>query len=638
MSEKEDNAGSVGVAETQIVKIPLPPEGLKLECGDALPELHVAYEAYGNLSENRANAVFLCHALSGSAHVAGRHEPPDDTEPWWDEMVGPGKGIDTRYYYVICANILGGCKGTTGPSSVDPRTGRPYGSAFPHITVGDIVEVHRLLLKHLGIERLAGVIGGSFGGMQAMEWAIRRPEMIERCICIASAASLSAQALSFDIIGRKAITADPHWQSGDYYETGSKPERGLSLARKIGHITYLSPEMMTRKFGREKRDVSPEEQRLLHTAAAGFRSAFQVESYLDHQGKKFVKRFDANSYLHITRAMDEYDLAERFESLEQAFEPVLGKMLIVALSSDWLFPPEQSMTLATSLLRAGKDVSYCELHAPHGHDAFLVDIEHLAEAIRAFLPWVQTHPEGGDAECGAREPSGANREYSLMTEVIEEGSRVLDVGCGDGDLLTLLSDRRRVRGLGVDIDIGHVINVIDRGHDIFQADIDAGLAMIPDNAYDYAILSQTLQVVRRPRFVLQEMLRVAREGIVSFPNFGKWSLRLQLWRTGRMPRGGSLPFPWYETPNIHLFTLRDFIDLCEQDGLLVQDVVCISDDLLGRWLIRLGLCNAGADRVLVRLSRAEGGKASERKCCRVVRNGKADAPGGRRMLCGLTTN
>ena len=620
----------MGVVETQWVSIELPPEGLTLEGGGALPELRVAYETYGELSENRDNAIFICHALSGDAHAAGRHAPDPaggganevegrDEAGWWDEMVGPGKGIDTRYYFVICANILGGCRGTTGPSSKDPRTGRPYGSAFPTITVGDIVTVHHLLVRRLGIEKLAAVVGGSFGGMQALEWAIRFPEEIESAICIASAVSLTTQALAFDVVGRHAITSDPDWQAGDYYETGRFPSSGLAQARKIGHITYLSPGMMTRKFGRSRRDGREEAA----PSAPTFKSTFQVESYLDHQGEKFLKRFDANSYLHITRAMDEYDLKERFGKLEDAFEGIRAKILVVALSEDWLFPSRQSIDIAHALLRAGKPVSYCRLAAPHGHDAFLVDVEHLREVIRAFLPWIGP---GGRAGPGlepdrshrrrrssrrlgktsvAPWPAGTRQqEFGLIRDMMRPDARILDLGCGDGELLTLLAREKATATLGVDIDIEHVMEVIDRGHDIFQADIDAGLAMIPDGAYNYAVLSETLQVVRRPRFVLQEMLRVAGEGIVSFPNFGKWSRRLGLWVHGRMPKGGSLPFDWYDTPNIHLFTMKDFDDLCRRDGIRILERVCIPSCTLDGLMVRAGCFNLGADRVLVRITRS----------------------------------
>lgn len=581
---------SVGLVETKLAKIQLPAGGLKLENG-VLPELIVAYETYGTLSPSKDNVIFICHALSGDAHVAGYHADSKKTVGWWEEMVGPGKGIDTSHYFVICANILGGCKGTTGPSSINPHTGKPYGSSFPKVTISDMVDVHRLLVKHLGIERLAGVLGGSLGGMQALEWTIRYPDMIDRCICVAAAASLSTQALAFDIVGRDAITSDPDWQGGDYYGTGRFPSHGLSQARKIGHITYLSPEMMTAKFGREKNGKGDLDK--------SFSTNFQVEGYLDHQGAKFVDRFDANSYLQITRAIDEYDLVERRGSLEKAFEPIKAKILVVALSSDWLFPPEQSVEIANALLRADKLVSYCNLQAPHGHDAFLVDINHLSEVMNAFLPWIGTTRRPSKPPCDDH----CDRQCKTIAGMVRTGTKVLDLGCGDCTLLSMLAEQRGSTGIGVDIDIRHVIEAIDSGHDIFQTDIDAGLAMIPDGTYDYAILGETLQVVHNPRFVLKEMLRVASEGVVTFPNFGKWTHIIHLWVTGKMPMGDSLPYEWYETPNIHLFTLKDFVDLCNQDDIKILDITCTSSGWFSKLLVKLGFRNLGADRILVRIAR-----------------------------------
>lgn len=591
------NGNGVGVVHTQTVRLALPAGGLSLECGRTLPELDVAYETYGELSPAGDNVIFICHALTGDAHVAGVLGTPDGPPGWWDEMIGPGRGIDTTYYHVVCANILGGCRGTTGPSSIDPGTGKPYGAAFPPISVADIVDVHMRLLQHLGITELAAVIGGSFGGMQVLDWAIRYPDQVKRAICIASAASLSSQALAFDIVGRSAITDDPDWQGGDYADTGRVPASGLALARKIGHITYLSPELMSDKFGRKRQagDRQP---------ATGFQSDFAVESYLAYQGTKFVGRFDANSYLHITAAMDDYDIAQQYGSLESAFRAIEAKLLIVALSADWLFPAEQSRELANTLLRAGKAASYCLLHAPHGHDAFLVDIEHLAEVLRAFLPWVTS---GGRVRSPANDAQrdSRRREFDIISDMIETGASVVDIGCGNGELLTRLKRDKQVTGLGVDIAIGHVIEVIDAGHDMFQADIDAGLAMIPDTTYDYAVLSETLQVVHNPLLVLREMLRVARECIVSFPNFANWAHRWALLR-GHMPRSRVLPFEWYDTPNIHLFTRDDFVELCRREGLQILDTVCVGENPVSRALVRLRRCNLGADRVLARLTKGSG--------------------------------
>ncbi len=438
--------------------------------------------------------------------------------------------------------------------------------------------------------------------MQVLEWAVRHPGMMDRCICIATAAGLSAQALAFDSVARNIITSDPDWRGGDYYDDGPKPDRGLAQARQLGHITYLSQDIMKTRFGRERRsgDTAAGAASTVHL------SEFQVASYLDYQGKKFVKRFDANSYLRIMNAMDDFDLTSRVEGgLEAAFAAVRAKMLVVAVSSDWLFPPEQSKEIANALLRAGKAVSYCLLKAPYGHDAFLVDIDDLVSVVHAFLPWVADGGEAGAAGTGvANEPDVETRaEREVIVNMIAPGARVLDIGCGHGDLLALLHERRGASGIGVDIDLRQVVQVIERGHDIFQEDVDGGLAMIPDGSYDCAVLSETLQVVQRPREVLHEMLRVAREGIVSFPNFGNYALIWQLLRSGRMPVGSALPFEWYNTPNIHLFTLRDFERLCRADSITILETVCLSDARIGRLLLSLGIRNFGADRVLLRVTR-----------------------------------
>lgn len=599
MSKEKDNSKSVGVVQTQTVRIKLPAEGLELKKEGVLRELTVAYETYGKLSPARDNVVNICHALTGDAHVAGFHGSPGENPGWWDEMVGPGKGIDTNYYFVVCSNILGGCAGTTGPSSIDPATGKPYGAAFPEITVSDIVRVQRLLLETLGIDRLAAVVGGSLGGMQALEWAIRYPDKIDRCICIAAGASLSTQALAFDIVARDAILSDPNWFAGSYYNEAVKPSWGLSHARKIGHITYLSPEIMQKKFGREK---------VAHSDSDTKEHRFEVESYLDHQGSKLVDRFDANSYVRITEAMDSFDLVEEYGCLEKAFESVKSKFLVIGLSTDWLFPPEQSVDLANALHRADKRVSCCILEAPHGHDAFLVEIKNMSETVHAFLPWVQTEQKSSLSVSNDALGAQEQERYRLVVESVRDGARVLDLCCGNGELLSQLRQKKGTVGLGVDIDLRNVIEVIDKGHDVFQADLDDGLSIIPDGFYDYAILSSALQEVKRPRDVLREMVRVARECIITFPNFGNWRNRLVLGLVGRMPKSSILPHEWYDTPNIHLTTLKDFIMLCNREGIEVLDTVCIPGDvILDKVFIKLGLCNLGAERVLVRVTRRSSG-------------------------------
>ncbi len=598
MTETDNN--SIGRVDTQFLQLDLPDGGFRLENDRALPAITVAYETYGELSESRDNVVFVCHALTGNAHAAGLHEPPDPDDPvaWWDEMIGPGKGIDTDFYHVVCANILGGCKGTTGPASDNPETGKPYGSAFPEVSVGDIVDVHRLLLQQLGIERLAAVIGGSFGGMQVIEWAIRYPETLERGIVIASSASLSSQALAFDLVGRKAITSDPDFQGGDYYDSGRSPSRGLSLARKVGHITYLSREIMAHKFGREK--WQEEHEDLGSSAGSESRlDRFYVDTYLDHQGDKFTHRFDANSYLRITQAMDEYDVVAAYGELHEAFKRVESKLLVVAVSSDWLFPPEQSEALAHSLLKAGKPVSYCLLSAPYGHDAFLLDVEYLSDVIRSFLPWVGPSKETiAKAAAKARE---TRKDQAIIQGIIPPGSKVLDLGCGNGDLLSGLAEGNGGHRLGLEIDIEHVIQVIERGHNVFQADIDGGLAMIPDGRYDYAVLGETLQAVRKPRLVLEEMLRVANEGILSFSNYGSWKRRLRIFCRGRVPRSADQQ-DWHETTNLRPFSYADFVDLCGKDRIRILDVIPLSNNWLGKLLIKIGLVNLGASAVVVRIA------------------------------------
>jgi homoserine O-acetyltransferase len=436
MSDTANKESSIGFAETHTIKLNLPKEGFKLEKGGVLHEINVSYERYGEINENKDNAVFICHALTGDAHASGASVAGDADDGWWEGMIGPGKGIDTKRHQVICANILGGCKGTTGPASINPATGEAYGSSFPKVAVADIVEVHRIFLRELGITKLAALVGGSFGGMQILEWLIRYSEEIDRAVIIASAASLTTQALAFDIVGRHAITSDPNWNKGDYYNS-SMPLAGLSGARKIAHITYLSQQLLSDKFGREKRaewiDAEPDFHKMLEN---NFGTYFQIESYLEYQGKKFIQRFDANSYLHITLAMDEYDVAERYKTLENAFEKISSRLLIVSLSGDWLFTREQSANMVEALVKTNKRVSYCHLEGEAGHDAFLTHIADLKRIINAFL--VQPKP---DEEKMCTRHSVSDEKMSRYREIlnmIPEGSKVLDLGCGKGSLLNLL--------------------------------------------------------------------------------------------------------------------------------------------------------------------------------------------------------
>lgn len=363
---------SVGIVETKYFKLEAP---IKLESGTELSNIQVAYETYGHLNEKGDNAILVLHALTGDAHAAGYHSENDKKPGWWDDMIGPGKAFDTNKYFVVSTNMLGGCMGTTGPSSINPSTGKPYGLNFPVITIEDAVKVQKELVDFLKIKELT-VAGGSMGGMQAIEWAIRHCDMVKSTIIIASTSRLSAQGIAFNAVGRNAILSDVNFNNGDYYDK-KYPEKGLAVARMIGHITYLCEEAMHQKFGRKLQAKN--------SVNFDFGVDFQVESYLQHQGQIFVDRFDANSYLYITKAIDYYDIAQKYGSLENAFKVCCARFLIISFSSDWLFPTSQSKEITNALLKAGKDVSFCEIDSPAGHDAFLLEFEIQTKIIRSFL-------------------------------------------------------------------------------------------------------------------------------------------------------------------------------------------------------------------------------------------------------------
>ncbi len=355
---------------------------LKLQSGAVLGPITLAYETYGELNAHRSNAILILHALSGDAHVAGKHSAQDAKPGWWDEAVGPGKAFDTDKHFVICSNVIGGCKGSTGPSSVNPKTGKPYGLTFPVLTVADMVEAQRLLIDHLGIEQLLTVTGGSMGGMQALQWAISYPNRIRSAIVLAATARASAQSIALNEVARQAIYADPNWNRGDYYE-GTPPNVGLALARMIGHITYLSEASMREKFGR----------RLQEREHYGYEFAteFRVESYLKHQGLTFTKRFDANTFLYITKAIDYFDLSLGLPGLADAFRNVAARFLVVSYSSDWLYPPPESEEMVRALLKNGVDTTYIEIKSDYGHDAFLLEVDRLSKLTHDFLASIE-HP------------------------------------------------------------------------------------------------------------------------------------------------------------------------------------------------------------------------------------------------------
>ncbi len=353
------------------------PEPLALDCGRTLKGVNIRYETVGTLAPDRSNAILITHALSGDAHVCGRHTPEDPKPGWWDELVGPGKAIDTNRYFVICSNVLGSCAGSTGPRSVNPDTGNPYNLDFPVITIRDMVRAQRYLIDYLGIEKLLSVVGGSMGGMQAMEWAINYPDRLDSAVPIATTSQLSPQSIAFDWVGREAIKYDPNWNNGNY-SADHVPDRGLAAARMLAHITYLSDESMSLKFGRDLQDAD--------SYSFDFHRDFAVESYLEHQGRRFVERFDANSYFYITRAMDYFDLAARAGGdLAKAFSTATAAFLVVSFSSDWLFPTVESRKIVNALLKNRLNVSFCEIKSAYGHDAFLLEADVLGPMLRDFL-------------------------------------------------------------------------------------------------------------------------------------------------------------------------------------------------------------------------------------------------------------
>jgi homoserine O-acetyltransferase/O-succinyltransferase len=391
----DDAVGSVGTVETRFLDLPSP---LQLDCGRELYPVRIAYETYGALAAARDNVILVCHALSGDAHAAGYSLAPsaagtrdgfaaEDRDAdrgrslgWWDGMIGPGKAFDTERYFVVSTNLLGGCRGTTGPSSPNPKTGRAYGADFPVITVADMVRAQRAFLTELGVARLAAVAGGSLGGMQALVWAVLYPDDVDAIVMIASTHALRPQGIAWNAIARNAITADPDWQGGHYYGTGRAPTRGMGVARMVGHITYLSAQALGQKFGRRL-------QRGDDIRYVLEEPEFAVESYLRHQADSFVKRFDANTYLYTSRALSYFDLARQYGAgqLVEALRNVRARTLLISFSSDWLYPPGDAEELAAALQAAGKPAEMDVIDAPYGHDCFLLEEARQTPIIRRFL-------------------------------------------------------------------------------------------------------------------------------------------------------------------------------------------------------------------------------------------------------------
>ncbi|MEM1099240.1 MAG: homoserine O-acetyltransferase, partial [Planctomycetota bacterium] len=530
------------------------PEPLALELGGELPNVEVAYETWGRLNADASNAVLVCHAISGDSHAA-RHKEGDDPG-WWDVLIGPGRPIDTDKFFVVCSNVLGGCRGTTGPGSIDPQTGKPYGADFPGITVGDMVAAQRRLMNHLGVTRWRAVVGVSLGGHQAMVWATRHPACVETCIAVATSPRLTSQALAFDVVARNAIQSDPHYAEGQYYGRPEQPDVGLAIARMLGHITYLSTEAMDAKF-----DPDRHQPRAVATA---FEKRFSVGSYLAHQGQKFTERFDANSYVAISLALDRFDLGSTPEALREAFVSSTCDWLVVSFSSDWLFTPTQSRQIVDALTHLGRAVSYTEVTTNAGHDGFLLPAE-----IAQYGPLVAA--KLGDTNDA---PPILDEHDEHLLAFIPAGASVLDLGCGSGRLLAELSRRGHEHLVGVEVAQPKLIEAVRRGLNVIDLDLNVGLPAFSDRQFDVALLSATLQIIENVAGLIDEMTRVAGCAVVSFSNFAFREFRREFAEDGRSPKadagGGAYGHAWHDTPNRRFPSILDFREFCEQRGLTIR--------------------------------------------------------------------
>ena len=526
-------------------------EPFKFKNGE-LSNLEIAYESYGSLNQERTNCILLCHALTGDHHAAGYHEG-DEKPGWWNHLIGPGKPIDTNIFFVVCSNCLGACGGSTGPASKSfEDTTRSYGMDFPDFTIKDMIRAQKALLDFLEVKNIEAVIGGSMGGMQALQWIVDFPEFVKKALVIAATSRHSAQTIAFNEVGRRSIQGDPLWKRGNYSQ-GSGPDIGLAVARMMAHITYLSDEGMEDKFGRDQPIDSTHN------------FEFKVESYLDHQGKKFVDRFDANTYIKLTRALDRFDLVGD-QGLENSLSHVKSKVLVIAFTSDWLYTPEQNKEIVNAMLRIGKDASYLELDHKHGHDSFLINSQDFLRTVSAFLIGKTEEDKKEKRNSGSthsRYDVKKEADFKIIDDWVESGSRVLDLGCGKGALLEYLRDTKDVFGLGVDYDLNKATACVARGVTVCQEDIRKVLSNLKDNSFDWVIFSRMVEELEEPGKVILEALRVGKRVAISFVNYSYWKNRYRFLRSGVRIRNEVYPDPWEASKLRNYFSVRDFELFCK---------------------------------------------------------------------------
>ena len=536
-----------------------------LSNGQFLDGFQLRYECYGELNPAKDNAIYICHALTGDHHVAGIYHAKDDKPGWWNHVVGPGKPLDTNRFFIVSSNCLGGCRGSTGPSSHRPdASGEPYGASFPDLSIRDMVRAQRALIDHLGITGLHAVVGGSMGGMQALQWVVEYPGFARNAIIIAATAQHSVQTIAFNEAGRRSIRGDLEWQDGNY-DKNKGPNQGLSVARMMAHITYLSDVGMEEKFGGDQR-LNP---------SSDFE--FSVQGYLDHQGKKFIDRFDANSYLKLTEALDRFDLFGE-SGLQEAVSKVETRTLVIAFSSDWLYTPKQNKQIVDALLQAGKDASYLEIDHSHGHDSFLIDSGPFLQALDVFLQTdenkkVESMEVDGFRKLRNRYEVKKEADFRAIDDWVCPKDKVLDLGCGRGLLLEHLRETKQVQGLGVDWELNKSISCVARKVPIYQEEILEALAKFNDDSFDWVIFSRMVESLPEPGKILEQALRVGRKVAVSFVNHGYWRNRANFLFQGKRVCNEVYPHQWESSHLSNHFSIREFEDFClrlQAEGMKVK--------------------------------------------------------------------